>query len=214
MLNNRFLIFFIFSILYSQEFDPETGNLIEKKFDPKTGELVEPTKTINKGEIKLRNSKKIIEIEKNEVEENRASHKANQIKSIKESYNAEIDFNKIYSEETMYMKAGFWSSGYEKNGKKLSKKRVYKELEKFTESRNLYDQARLRSIYSVFGCGLFVISPVLGASTDNFTIFFAAYIGGMFTFVYNTISYSNLINKAVWIFNREALKANSNLKLK
>ena len=41
MSNNKFVLFFIISLLYSQGFDPETGDLIQKKFDPKTGDLIQ-----------------------------------------------------------------------------------------------------------------------------------------------------------------------------
>ena len=213
MLNNKFVLFFIISLLYGQEFDPETGALIQKKFDPKTGELIKQPGNVEKSDTKLKGSENTIKSEEKEVENTPKFLKKNKVKIIKQNSLSDSEFDRVYSEETMYMKTGFWSSGYEKNGKKISKKRAYKELEKFTESRNVYDQARLRLSYSAVGACLFVISPFF-ASTDNMTIFFAAYFGGMFTLVYNTISYSNLINKAVWIFNREALKANSNLKLK
>tara|TARA_B100001250_G_scaffold409636_1_gene434382 strand:- start:19 stop:663 length:645 start_codon:yes stop_codon:yes gene_type:complete len=214
MFYNRFLFFILYSFLFGQEFDPETGDLIHKNFDPKTGELIKQSETEKISETKLKKSENTIIIEEREIKNTQKNLKANQVKNIKENSFLKSDFDKIYSEETMYIKAGFWSTGYEKNAKKISKNSAYRELEKFIESRNLYDQARLRLISSVFGAGLIVMSPVLGASTDNFMIFFAAYLGGTFTLIYNRISYSNLINKAVWIFNREALKANSNLKLK
>ena len=214
MLNNKFVLFFIISLLYSQEFDPETGTLIQKKFDPKTGELIKKPGNVEKSDTKLKDSENIIKREEKDVENTPKFLKKNKVKNIKQNSFSDSDFDRIYSEETMYMKAGFWTIGYEKNGKKLSKHRAYKELEKFTESRNVYDQARLRYSYSALGACLFVISPVLGASTDNFMIFFAAYIGGGFTFIYNSISYTNLINKAVWIFNREAIKANLDNKQK
>ena len=53
MLNNKFVLFFIISLLCSQEFDPETGDLIQKKFDPKTGELIKQGVTVEKSETKL-----------------------------------------------------------------------------------------------------------------------------------------------------------------
>ncbi len=214
MSNNKFVLFFIISLLYTQEFDPETGELIQKKFDPKTGELIKQGGTVEKSEPKLKSSDNTIKNEEKKVENIPTILKTNKVKNIKKNSLSDSDFDRIYSEETMYMKTDFWSSGYEKNGKKISKKSAYKELEKFTEARNVYDQARLRLFYSAFSAGLIVISPVLGASTDNFMIFFAAYIGGGFTFIYNSISYTNLVNKAVWIFNREAIKANLDNKQK
>ena len=213
MLNNKFVLFFIISLLCSQEFDPETGDLIQKKFDPKTGELIKQGGTVEKSEPKLKSSDNTIKNEEKEVENTPTILKTNKVKNIKKNSLSESDFDRIYSEETMYMKTGFWSSGYEKNGKKISKKRAYKELEKFIESRNVYDQARLRLSYSAVGACLFVISPFF-ASADNMAVFFAAYFGGSFTMIYNTISYTNLINKAVWIFNREAIKANLDNKQK
>ena len=213
MLNNKFLFLFIISFLFSQEFDPETGALIQKKFDPKTGELIKQPGNVEKSDTKLKGSENTIKSEEKEVENTPKFLKKNKVKIIKQNSLSDSDFDRIYYEETMYMKTGFWSSGYEKNGKKISKQRAYKELEKFTESRNVYDQARLRLTYSVVGACLFVISPFF-ASADNMTVFFAAYFGGSFTLVYNTISYTNLINKAVWIFNREAIKENLDNKQK
>ena len=213
MSNNKFVLFFIISLLYSQEFDPETGDLIQKKFDPKTGELIKQGGTVEKSEPKLKSSENTIKNEEKGVENIPTILKINKVKNIKKNSLSDSHFDRIYSEETMYMKTDFWSSGYEKNGKKISKQRAYKELEKFTESRNVYDQARLRLSYSTVGACLFVISPFF-ASAENMTFFFAAYFGGSFTFIYNTISYTNLINKAVWVFNREAIKANLDKKQK
>ena len=87
-------------------------------------------------------------------------------------------------------------------------------MENYKDSRNLYDAAQLRFIYSLLGAGLVVLSPFLGASTENFMVFFTAYLGGIFSFTYNAVVYSNLIKKSVWIFNREAIKANLDNKKK
>ena len=208
MLNNKFVLFFIISLLCSQEFDPETGDLIQKKFDPKTGELIKQGGTVEKSEPKLKSSDNTIKNEEKEVENTPTILKVNKVKNIKENSYLESDFDRIYFEETMYPQSGFWSSGYEKNGKKISNLKAFKELERFTESRDIYDKAREKMILSVLGAGLVVLSPTLGVSTENFMVFSAAYFGGLFAVTYNTVAYSNLIRKSVWIFNREALKSN------
>ncbi len=201
MFNKKYLIILFFSFLFSQEFDPKTGELVKKKFNPKTGELLN-LKSNPKSEIILKDS-----VKTEDMIENRAlDHKMNSL--------AQSNFNKIYFEETMYLQSGFLSTVFEKNGRKISKSKAYKEFEKYGESRNLYDQARLRLVYSAISAGLVVASPFLGGSTNNFMVFFTAYLGGFFTLTYNTVAYSNMIRKAVWIFNKEALKSNMKNELK
>ncbi len=212
MFNNKLVLFFLISTLYSQEFDPDTGDLIKKKFNPKTGELVNPLKAKNVSTIK--NLENISKSEKKEVEVAKINIENNQIKDIKKSSLAENDFDRIYFEETMYLQYGFWSPLYVKNGGKISNAKIYKELEYYSDSRNLYDEAQLRFIYGLLSAGLVVVSPFLGASTENFMVFFTAYLGGFFSMTYNAVVYSNLIKKSVWIFNREALKANLDNKQK
>ena len=214
MLNNKFVLFFIISLLYGQEFEPETGALIKKNFDPKTGELIKEGGTVEKSETKLKSSDNTIKNEEKEVENAPTSLKINKVKNIKENSFSEIEFDKIYFEETMYPQSGFWSSVYVKNGRKISKVKYYKELENYRDSRTLYDEAQLRFIYGLLGAGLVVVSPFLGASTENFMVFFTAYLGGLFSITYNTLVYSNLMKKSVWIFNREAIKANLDNKQK
>ena len=212
MLNNKFVLLFIISLLYGQEFDPETGALIKKNFDPNTGELINQPGTVEKSKTKLKSSENTIKNEEKEVEKKPTILKANKVKNIKENSYSESDFDRIYFEETMYVKIGFWSNGYEKNGKKISNLKAFKELERFTRSKDIYDKAQEKFILSALGAGLIVLSPILGASTENFMIFSATFLGGSFTLIYNSISCTNLINKAVWIFNREAIKANLNNK--
>ena len=175
--------------------------MVKKKFNPKTGELLN-LKSNPKSEIILKDS-----VKTEDMIENRAlDHKMNSL--------AQSNFNKIYFEETMYLQSGFLSTVFEKNGRKISKSKAYKEFEKYGESRNLYDQARLRLVYSAISAVLVVASPFLGGSTNNFMVFFTAYLGGFFTLTYNMVAYSNMIRKAVWIFNREALKSNMKNELK
>ena len=208
MLNNKFLLFFIISLLFSQEFDPETGDLVKKKFNPKTGELVKPADTTEVDKRMLKSSENTIQKENIDVENSIVNLQTNQVEKIKVSTYSDSDFDRIYFEETMYLQSGFWSPVYEKYGRKISKAKAYKELENYDDSRNLYEAARMRLAYSVLGAGLVVLSPILGASTENFMVFSAAYFGGLFAVTYNTVAYSNLIRKSVWIFNREAIKSN------
>ena len=214
MSNNKFVLFFIISLLYSQGFDPETGDLIQKKFDPKTGELIKQGGTVEKSETKLKSSENTIKNEEKDVENTPTILKANKVNNFKENSYLESYFDRIYFEETMYPQSGFWSSGYKKNGKKISNLKAFKELERFTESRDIYEKAREKMILSALGAGLVVLSPFLGASTENFMVFFTAYLGGLFSFTYNAVVYSNLIKKSVWIFNREVIKENLDNKQK
>lgn len=214
MYYNRFLFFILFSFLFSQEFDPETGELIKKKFNPKTGELIKQPETEKKSKTKLNSSENTIKNQEKEVVKTPTILKESNVENIKKKPYSESDFDKIYFEETMYLQSGFWSPVYVKNGRKISKINSYKELEQYSDSRNLYDQARLRLLYSAIGAGLVIVSPILGASTENLMVFFSAYLGGLFTITYNSIVYSNLVRKSVWIFNREAIKANLDNKIK
>jgi hypothetical protein len=212
MFKTKFILFFIFSFLFSQDFNPQTGELIKKKFNPKTGELVESSKDIKKSEVKLKNSKKNNKREEKKVQNTKANLKKNQVNIIKESSDIENDFNKIYFEETMYIKTGFWLNGFEKNGRKISKVNAYKELVKYTDSRNVYDQARLKLIYSALGAGILILGPYLGNFADEDAVSFGIFLGGAFMMVYNSILSINLHHKAVWVYNREALKANLKIK--
>ena len=83
MLNNKFVLFFIISLLYGQEFDPETGALIQKKFDPKTGELIKQPGNVEKSDTKLKGSENIIKSEEKEVENTPKFLKKNNVKNIK-----------------------------------------------------------------------------------------------------------------------------------
>ena len=86
MLTNKFVFFFIISLLYSQEFYPETGDLIQKKFDPKTGELIKQGGTVEKSEPTLKSSDNTIENEEKEVENTPTILKPIKVKKIKKKF--------------------------------------------------------------------------------------------------------------------------------
>ena len=104
MLNNKFLLFSIISLLFSQEFDPETGDLVKKKFNPKTGELVKPADTTEVDKRMLKSSENTIQKENIDVENSIVNLQTNQVEKIKVSTYSDSDFDRIYFEETLKSK--------------------------------------------------------------------------------------------------------------
>ena len=181
MYKTKIFILMFFSIIYCQDYDPETGKIIEERFDPKTGKILDQT-------------------------ENEISTVIENNQYLEKTLNIEEDFNNSYYKETMYIKTGFWSSGYVKNGKKISRIKAFNEFEKYPESKLLYDRSKEKKMQAFLGAGLMIVSPFLGVSTENVFVFLIGFYGGFFSSVYFSISSNNLIHKAVWIFNREAVK--------
>ena len=181
MLNKIKIVMVILSLIYSQEFDPETGQEIKKNFDPQTGQYIE--EKTNPNTIK------------------------NEANIFPHDFNGLLNFDNIYFSETMYMKNGFWSPYYIYNGVKISRREALEKLKNFPKSNEMYIQLGKNKSLGYMGCGIMLLSPFFAEASNNGFIGLIGVYTGMFTIIYSSIKEANLVNKAFWIFNREGIKS-------
>ena len=186
MNKNLILIILFFSISNSQEYDPNTGKKIKKIFDPKTGEYVN----------------EIIENSKNDIHRLKIS----ETQIITDNKDFILNFDNIYFSETIYQKNGLWSSGYILDGQKLSKTNALNKLKTFPLSNKLFEEIKTNRIYGFIGAGVLIGSPFMAAQLNNGFVFFIGFYSGLFLTIKSSLDEINLINKGLWIYNREALK--------
>ena len=185
--------FLLFSITLAQNFDPQTGELLEDEFDPDTGEKIE------KGINTLTDS-------------------VNYIPNIPKSTTPilhlnESDFQDLYNNETIYPAPPFYGTNITSNYYRarkgshfINKKEIERELLKHPDSERLLKEHKQWYLNSLLGLVPMAITPFVMASTDNFPVSFLLFYGGLGFTIYSGNKYTNKWYKAIWVYNRENLK--------
>ena len=187
--------FLFFSFTISQNFDPNTGELIEEQFDPNTGE-------------KIKEGKKAL----TPLNPNIPSHTTNnrQLGHFDES-----EFEDLYNNETIYPAPPWYgnsiSSKYfkaKKGSYLLNMLEIEKELVKFPLSKDLlndHKKWKQVSIFSIFATAITV--PMIFSSVEVGILHIASFYGGIGLTIYSINKFTNKWHEAIWIYNRENIKA-------
>ena len=188
--------FLFFSVTIAQNFDPNTGELIEDQFDPNTGEKIkEEKKELTPLNLYL------------------PSHTSNNrlLGQFDES-----EFEDLYNNETIYPAPPWYgnsiSSKYfkaKKGSYLLNRDEIEKELIKFPQSEDLLNDHKKWKLVSFSTFATTIIVPVIFSSVEVGILHIASfYIGVGFT-IYSINKFTNKWHEAIWIYNRENIKAHS-----
>ena len=169
-------LFKIFILTFSQIFC--------QNFNPETGQKIEPTFDPKTG-IFL---------------------KSDSLQNINGPLNVKINFEQEYYKRTIYQKAGFWSIYYIENGKKISRKDLLDRLEIYEETRTIHEALKRNKLF-LFTSGIMIItSPFTGLLFESPALGVLQFYGGLLFSVKSALNEANLLQKGIWIFNRETIK--------
>ena len=183
----------LFSITLAQNFDPQTGELLEDQFDPDTGKKIEegidtPTDSVNYIPSITKSTTPIIRFN-------------------------ESDFQELYNNETIYPAPPFYGTNIASNYYRarkgsylINKKEIERELLKHPDSEKLLKEYKQWYLNSLLGLAPMAIAPFVMLSTDDFPVFALLFYGGLGFTIYSVNKYTNKWYKAIWVYNRENLK--------
>ena len=183
--------FLIFSISLAQNFDPNTGELIEDQFDPDTGEKIEAdTDAITSPELNAPSLNNTV---------------------IRHFY--ESDFEDLYNNETIYPAPPWYghsvSSKYFKAKKGpylLNRHEIEKELIKFPQSKNLLNDHKKWKLVSFSTFATTIMVPMIFSSVEVGILHIASFYGGLGLTIYSINKFTNKWHEAIWVYNRENIK--------
>ena len=187
--------FLFFSVTIAQNFDPNTGELIEDQFDPNTGEKIkEDKKTSTPLNIYI------------------PSHTTNNrlLGQFDES-----EFENFYNNETIYPAPPWYgnsiSSKYfkaKKGSYLLDMREIESELIKFPQSEDLlngHKKWKQVSILSIFATAITV--PMIFSSVEVGILHIGSFWGGIGLTIYSINRFTSAWHEAIWVYNRENMKA-------
>ena len=186
--------FLFFSVTISQNFDPNTGELIEEHFDPNTGEKIKEGK------------KALIPLNLNIP-----SHTTNtrQLGHFDES-----EFEDLYNNETIYPAPPWYgnsiSSKYfkaKKGSYLLDRDEIEEELINFPHSENLLNEHKKWKLVSFFSLVTTIMVPLIFSSVEVGILHITSFYGGVGFTIYSINKFTNKWHKAIWVYNRESIKA-------
>ena len=187
--------FLFFSFTIAQNFDPNTGELIKDQFDPNTGEKIKAKK------------KALIPLDLYIP-----SHTTN---NWLLGHFDESKFEDLYNNETIYpappMYGNSISSKYfkaKKGSYLLNMREIEKELIKFPQSEDLlndYKKWKEVSIFSIFATAVMV--PMIFSSIEFGILHIGSFFGGIGLAIYSINKFTHKWHKAIWVYNRENIKA-------
>ena len=193
-MKNIFIIpFLFFSITLAQNFDPNTGELIEDQFDPNTGEKIkEEKKALSPPDLFVpsltKNNMLLGQFDK-------------------------LDFENLYNNETIYPAPPWYgnsiSSKYFKAKKGpylLNRNEIEKELIKFPQSEDLLNDHKKWKLvrFSTFATTIMV--PMIFSSVEVGILHIASFYGGLGLTIYSINKFTNKWHEAIWVYNRENIK--------
>ena len=186
--------FLFFSVTIAQNFDPNTGELIEDQFDPNTGEKIkEHLKTLTPLNPYIPSPAK----------NNRLLDK------FDESY-----FEDLYNNETIYPAPPWYgnsiSSKYfkaKKGSYLLNRDEIEKELIKFPQSEDLLNDHKKWKLISFSTFATTIIVPMIFSSVEVGFLHIASFYGGVGLTIYSINKFTNKWHEAIWVYNRENIKA-------
>jgi len=186
--------FFFFSVTIAQNYDPNTGELIEDKFDPNTG-------------LKIKEEKK----ELTPLGLYKPNHTTD---NILLGQFGESDFEDLYNNETIYPAPPWYgnsiSSKYfrvKKGSYFLNKTEIEKELIRFPQSEYLLNDHKKWKIISFSTFATTIIVPIIFSSVEVGILHIASFYGGVGFTIYGINKFQNKWHEAIWVYNRENIKA-------
>ena len=186
--------FLFFSVTIAQNFDPNTGELIEDQFDPNTGEKIKEHKNT------LTPLNPYI-----------PSHSTNNrlLGKFDESY-----FEDLYNNETIYPAPPWYgnsiSSKYfkaKKGSYLLNRDEIEKELIKFPQSEDLLNDHKKWKLISFSTFATTIMVPLIFSSVEVGILHIASFYGGVALTIYSINKFTNRWHEAIWVYNRENIKA-------
>jgi len=129
--------------------------------------------------------------------------------SISIVFGQDTDIERLrYNYNTIYLQKGFFiGQKYVKGGESFPLNSIRKEMDQYQESSDLYDKSfMMRMLGSVVVLLGPMASSVLMESDES--SFISVYLGSLFLGVFASIESYNKLHEAIWIYNRESLKAN------
>ena len=186
--------FLFFSVTIAQNFDPNTGELIEDQFDPNTGEKVkEDNKALTPLNLYI----------PSQTTNNRLLGK------FDESY-----FEDLYNNETIYPAPPWYgnsiSSKYfkaKKGSYLLNRDEIEKELIKFPQSEDLLNDHKKWKLISFSTFATTIMVPLIFSSVEVGILHIASFYGGVALTIYSINKFTNRWHEAIWVYNRENIKA-------
>ena len=187
--------FLFFSVTISQNFDPNTGELIEEQFDPNTGK-------------KIKDGKKALTPLNLKI----PSHTTNtrQLGHFDES-----EFEDLYNNETIYPAPPWYGNSIlskyfkaKKGSYLLNMREIEKELIKFPLTKDLlndHKKWKQVSIFSIFATAITV--PMIFSSVEVGILHIGSFWGGIGLTIYSINKFTSKWHEAIWVYNRENMKA-------
>ena len=192
MKKNSLKFFLLFSISLAQNFDPNTGKLIEDQFDPDTGEKIEA------------DIDPITSLELNKPNPNNTV-----IRHFDES-----DFEDLYNNETIYPAPPWYghsvSSKYfkaKKGSYLLNRDEIEEELLKYPKSEDILKDHRKWLNLSFLSLGATIMVPIIFSSVDVEIYHILSFYGGVGFTIYCINKFTKKWYEAIWVYNRENIKA-------
>ena len=186
--------FLFFSVTIAQNFDPNTGELIEDQFDPNTGEKIkEDKKTSTPLNIYI------------------PSHTTNNrlLGQFDES-----EFENFYNNETIYPAPPWYgnsiSSKYfkaKKGSYLLNRDEIEKELIKFPQSEDLLNDHKKWKLISFSTFATTIMVPMIFSSVEVGILHIGFFYGGIGLTIFSINKFTNKWHEAMWVYNRENMKA-------
>ena len=185
--------FLFFSITLAQNFDPNTGELIEDQFDPNTGEKIkEEKKALSPPDLFVpsltKNNMLLGQFDK-------------------------LDFENLYNNETIYPAPPWYgnsiSSKYFKAKKGpylLNRHEIEKELIKFPQSEDLLNDHKKWKLISFSTFATTIMVPMIFSSVEVGILHIASFYGGLGLTIYSINKFTNKWHEAIWVYNRENIK--------
>ena len=185
--------FLFFSVILAQNFDPNTGELIEDQFDPNTGEKIkEEKKTLTLPDLYVPSLTK---------------------NNILSGQFDKLDFENLYNNETIYPAPPWYgnsiSSKYFKAKKGpylLNRIEIEKELIKFPQSEDLLNDHKKWKLISFSTFATTIMVPMIFSSVEVGILHIASFYGGLGLTIYSINKFTNKWHEAIWVYNRENIK--------
>ena len=186
--------FLFFSFTISQNFDPNTGELIEDQFDPNTGEKIkEEKKALTPLDLYI----------PSRTTNNRLLGQFD-----------ESEFEILYNNETIYPAPPWYgnsiSSKYfkaKKGSYLLNRGEIEKELIKFPQSENLLNDHKKWKLVSFSTLATTIMVPIIFSSVEVGILHIASFYVGVGFTIYSINKFTNKWHEAIWVYNRENIKA-------
>ena len=186
--------FLCFCFTPAQNFDPNTGELVGEQFDPNTGKKIEEEKdTLTVSDLNVPSLTK---------------------NNIMLSQFDNLDFEDLYNNETIYPAPPWFGSSIsskyfkaKKGSYFLNNRDIENELMKFSQSEDLLKEHKRwgRISFSIMATTIMV--PIIFSSVEVGILHIVSFYGGVALTFYSINKFKNKWHEAIWVYNRENIKA-------